>query len=156
MEDFPMPGILTNGYTEWDGTSAQVQGGLIPVDTNLAQGESPQSVAVTVESLGLGASVALTDAATIAIDASDGSFFYALLGGNRVLGNPTNLVNGQKLTVKVKQDGTGSRLLTYGSKWAFPGGAPTASTAANAIDVINGVYDEFTDKIYAVMTKAYS
>lgn len=151
-----MPGLYTNGMDVWDGSDEDIQGGLIPVDTNLAEGASPQTIAVTVESLGLGASVPLTDAASIAMDASDGSFFYALLGGNRTLANPTNLVNGQKLTVKVKQDGTGNRTLAYGSKWLFPGGAPTASTGANAVDIITGVYDVFTDKIYAVMTKAYA
>ena len=44
------------------------------------------------------AAVTLTDAATIATDASLGNLFRVTLGGNRTLGNPTNPVDGQKVT----------------------------------------------------------
>lgn len=151
-----MPGLYTNGMETWDLSNAQIQGGLIPVDTNLAEGESPQTVAITVEQLGLGASIPLTDAASIATDAALGRFFYVVLGGNRTLANPTNLQNGAQYVWKIRQDATGSRLLVYGNKFVFPGGAPTATTTANATDIITGVYDLNTDKIYAVMTKAYA
>ena len=42
----------------------------------------------------------------------------------------------------VKQDGTGSRTLSYGSEYKFPGGtAPTLSTGANDVDVLCFVSD---------------
>lgn len=89
--------------------------------------------------------VALTDAATIATDASQGNHFTVTLGGNRTLGNPTNLVNGQILNWKVKQDGTGSRTLAFGSMFKWPGGtAPTLTTTAGARDFIAGQY--FSDE----------
>jgi hypothetical protein len=85
-----------------------------------------------------GVPVALTDAATIASDFSLGNNFSVTLGGNRTLGNPSNVVAGQAGQLVVKQDGTGSRTLAYASDWKFPGGtAPTLSTAANATDILS-------------------
>lgn len=85
--------------------------------------------------------VALSDAATIATDASLSNSFYVTLGGNRTLANPTNLQSGQVLNWKIKQDGTGSRTLAYGSKFKWVGGsAPSLSTAANARDIITAEY----------------
>lgn len=98
--------------------------------------------------------VALTDAATIATDASLGNDFTVTLGGSRTLANPTNLAAGQKLTWVITQDGTGSRSLFYGNVFKWPGGVvPTLSTAAGAVDIIsaytNGV------NVYSVITQAF-
>ena len=85
--------------------------------------------------------VALTDAATIATDASLSNTFTVTLGGNRTLGNPTNLVDGGIYNWYIKQDGTGSRTLAYASYFTWPGGTePTLSTAAASIDLIVGQY----------------
>lgn len=84
-----------------------------------------------------GAIVALTDAATVALDMStfiNGSF---TIGGNRTLGNPTNPKVGQSGFITITQDGTGSRTLAYASNWEFDGGsAPVLSTAAGTKDVL--------------------
>ena len=80
---------------------------------------------------------ALTDASTIAVDMSVGNNFSVTLGGNRTLGNPTNLTAGQSGVIFITQDGTGSRSLAYSSYWDFPAAtAPTLTTTANAVDVI--------------------
>jgi hypothetical protein len=80
-------------------------------------------------------SVALVDASTIATDASLSNTFTVTLGGNRTLGNPTNLQSGFVYNFHVTQDGTGSRLLTYGSAFKFgAAGAPTLSATAGATD----------------------
>jgi hypothetical protein len=80
---------------------------------------------------------ALTDAATIAVDMSVGNNFSVTLGGNRTLGNPTNLTAGQSGVIFITQDGTGSRTLAYSSYWDFPNGtAPTLTTTASAVDVL--------------------
>lgn len=82
-----------------------------------------------------GAFVLLTDAATIAIDASLGNNFYVALGGNRTLGVPTNLVEGQSGVIDVYQDITGTRTLAYSWCYQFAGGtAPTLSTAKIVVD----------------------
>jgi hypothetical protein len=86
---------------------------------------------------------ALTDAATIATDAGLGhNVFSVTLGGNRTLGNPTNMVDGATYIWIITQDGTGSRILAFGSAFKWPAAtAPVLSTPANSIDVISAVYN---------------
>jgi len=95
------------------------------------------------------ACVALTDAATIAVDASLGSKFEVTLGGDRQLGNPTNPAGcGQLLLIRVRQDGTGTRHLTYGADYRFSTSlpAPTLSTGINNVDYLGFVYDKTAGK----------
>ena len=84
-----------------------------------------------------GTPVALTDAATVAVDLSLGNNFTVTLAGNRTLGAPTNVTAGQSGVIVVTQDGTGSRTLAYNSVYKFAGGtAPTLTTTASAVDVL--------------------
>jgi len=101
--------------------------------------------------------VALADAATIATDASLSNTFTVTLGGNRTLGNPTNLTNGCIYNWRIKQDATGSRTLAYGSKFKWPAGtAPVLTTTANAVDFISGQYFSDTDTILCTSLKAFA
>jgi hypothetical protein len=101
--------------------------------------------------------VALTDAASIATDASLSNTFTVTLGGNRTLANPTNMTNGAIYTWRVRQDGTGSRTLAYGSKFKWPGGAaPVLTTTASATDFISGQYFSDTDVILCTSLKAFA
>ena len=101
--------------------------------------------------------VALTDAASIATDASLSNTFTVTLGGSRTLANPTNMTNGAIYNWRVKQDGTGSRTLAYGSKFKWPGGtAPTLTTTANATDFISGQYFSDTDTILCTCLKGFA
>ena len=100
--------------------------------------------------------VALTDAATIAVDFDTGQNFTVTLAGNRALGNPTNVTAGQTGSIFVTQDGTGSRTLSYGSSWEFPAAtAPTLTTTAAAVDRIDYIVKGATS-IQAVATLAYA
>ena len=79
----------------------------------------------------------LTDASTIAWDASANQVTSVTLGGNRTLGASTNQVDGGVYVISVIQDGTGSRTLSFNSNYKFTGGtAPTLTTTASARDVI--------------------
>lgn len=83
--------------------------------------------------------IALTDAATIAVDmsATGGNNFSVTLGGNRTLGNPTGLTAGQSGVIYITQDGTGSRTLAFSAFWDFQNtAAPTLSTGIGAVDVL--------------------
>jgi hypothetical protein len=84
--------------------------------------------------------VALTDAATIKVDASQGNDFRVTLGGARTMGEPSNPVDGQSITFELVQDGTGSRTVTWTSGaggYSFgSGSAPTLSTAAGTRDLV--------------------
>ena len=88
---------------------------------------------------------ALTDGANISWNANDNSGKInatVTLAGSRILDNPTNLNNGTSYNLIVKQDATGTRLLTFGTLFKWAGGtAPTLSTGANAIDIFTFIYD---------------
>jgi hypothetical protein len=94
------------------------------------------NLAVTAASIETAsASVALTDAATIAFDWDAGINFTVTLGGNRTLGNPTNGQPGTWRTILFTQDGTGSRTLSFDTQYVFPNGdPPVLSTAAGSND----------------------
>ena len=99
--------------------------------------------------------VALTDGATIALDASQGNHFRVTLGGNRTLGVPTNPVDGQKITIEFIQDGTGSRTITLsGGAGGFSYGTDitvvTLTTTANKRDFVGAIYNSTANTWYVV------
>lgn len=98
----------------------------------------------------------LTDGATITPDFAADCNFTVTLGGNRTLANPTNITAGQSGSIFIIQDGTGSRTLSWGSYWDFPGGtAPTLTTTSGAIDRVDYVVRS-TTSIHTVFTANYS
>lgn len=93
-----------------------------------------------------------TDGATITIDWSDvtkGNVRSATIAGNRTIAF-SNVTVGQAILIRIIQDGTGSRTISWpaGIKWPS-GNAPTLSTSPGAIDaflivcVSSGVYDGY-------------
>jgi hypothetical protein len=88
--------------------------------------------------------VALTDAATITVDASLGNLFRVTLGGNRTVGAPSNPTDGQEITFVLLQDATGGRTVTWTSGaggYQFDAPTPTLQTAANKRDFVRFVYN---------------
>jgi hypothetical protein len=84
-----------------------------------------------------GTVVALTDAATVAVDLSLANNFSLTLAGNRTLGAPTNTTAGQSGVIVVSQDSSGSRTLAFNSIYKFAGGsAPVLTTTASATDLL--------------------
>ena len=94
----------------------------------------------------------LTDQAIITPDFGASANFAVTLTDNRTLANPFNLVAGQSGSIFVTQDGTGSRTLSFGSKFHFVGGtAPTMTTTASAVDRVDYIVKS-TDVIHAVVS----
>ena len=91
-----------------------------------------------------GAPVALTDAASVAVDLSLGNNFTLLctsgVGATRALANPTNAVAGQTGLITVTQASGGGNALTFSSNYKFAGGsgqAPSLTTGTgSAVDVL--------------------
>lgn len=76
----------------------------------------------------------LSDGATVTLDCSVIGNKEVTLAGNRTLAL-TNPKRGQSTLLRVIQDGTGSRTLSYPASVKWPGGtAPTLTTTANASD----------------------
>jgi hypothetical protein len=141
----------TNNYgIYFDGTSGLARQGIWwNADTNLyrsAANTLKTDAALVVGQRISSGVVVLTDDANISLDASLGNHFRVTLGGNRTLNAPTNAVDGQRITIEVIQDSTGSRTLTLttGSSGAFIFGtditAITLTTTANKRDLIGCVY----------------
>ena len=130
-----------------DGTVTTVKivdGNITPAKLDRAYAELAAAQSFTAAQRG--AVVALTDGATITADFALANNFSVTLGGNRTLGNPTNVVVGQSGIIKITQDATGSRTLAYGSSWDFAGGtAPTLTTTANAVDILAYYVDSSTN-----------
>jgi len=81
--------------------------------------------------------VTLTDAASIVPSFDDGYVFVVTLGGNRTQAAPTSAIIGQVGSIRVIQDATGSRTLSYNTAWQFvSGSAPTMDTSAGAQSIL--------------------
>jgi len=77
---------------------------------------------------------------TVTLNFANNNYFDITLANNIVLANPTNISNTQGGSIFLTQDSTGSRTVTFGSYWRFPGGsAPSLSTSGNAQDRLDYV-----------------
>lgn len=90
-----------------------------------------------------------TDGATISFNMNSADVHTVVLGGNRTLAL-SNVAAGQRFIIRLTQDSTGSRTVTWFSGIKWPGNlAPTLTTAANKTDVFGfictttGNYDGF-------------
>jgi hypothetical protein len=97
----------------------------------------------------------LTPAATVATNAAlvaSGGVFTLTADQNFTLSNPTNPVDGKKLIFRVKQDATGSRLITLGNKFKVGAGIGTLtlSTTAAHVDAFGAIYNA-TDDIWSIV-----
>lgn len=90
----------------------------------------------------------LTDAATIAVDATLGNQFTCTITASRTLGNPTGATNGQLMLFAIRNDGTGGFVLSFDTKYRFGDdiGTPVISTAANKTSFIGVRYHSGDDK----------
>ncbi len=87
----------------------------------------------------------LTDGATITMNCNSGYNGTVTIAGNRTMAF-TNVTNWHPITIRVTQDGTGNRTLTFPANSLIPIGFGTGtvlnlSTSGGAIDVIYVVYD---------------
>ena len=104
---------------------------------------------------------ALTFASTMTPNFADSNNFSVTLTGTGRIANPTNQVAGQSGSIFITQDGTGSRVLSWGdsggtSAWYWAGGtAPTLSTGANVKDRVDYIVAA-NGVIHAVATLAVS
>ena len=125
IDALPPPVISVDGVAT-PATSAQIQNGF----DNTAMVTSAGLAAA-------GAEEALTDAATIAWDMSKGFQANVVLGGNRILGVPTNAIAGRGYLLRIVQDGTGNRTIAWSScyKWGAAQ-APILGNVPNKEDIV--------------------
>lgn len=99
-----------------------------------------------------GGAVALTDAATIATDASLGLYFRVTLAGNRTLGAPTNPADGMVRRWEFIQDATGSRTLALNAVFVLGTtiSSTTLTTTAAKRDFLTAIYNSTAVKWYVI------
>jgi hypothetical protein len=71
----------------------------------------------------------------------NGDVITATLTGNITVTFANGLIKGDRLTLKLAQDGTGSRTASWPANFKKAGGSLTLSTGAGAVDVIDAVWD---------------
>ena len=82
------------------------------------------------------APVAVSYGATVALDLNTGLNFEIIMTGDMELDAPTNAKDGQSGIIKLTQDGTGGRALTFDAAWNHvSGSAPTIDTTASAVNL---------------------
>lgn len=88
-----------------------------------------------------------SDAATVTFDLTQSKYHKVILGGNRTLALTGGVV-GQSFVIKLVQDGTGSRTVTWFANITWPYDVvPTLTTTINRADVFgffctgNNTYD---------------
>jgi len=87
---------------------------------------------------------ALTDGATIAVDASLGKVFDVTFGGSRQFLNPTNGVDGQSITLRVRDNGT--HTVTWDTKYRGSTDAALPSTLSNGLHYFGFIRNGTDDK----------
>lgn len=94
-----------------------------------------------------GTPTVIVDAATQSWDCATGAQFHWTLGANRTMSEPTGIVPGQLLEIRVIQDATGSRLVTWPATFVWPAAtAPTLTTTASRMDIVHGTWDGINAK----------
>jgi hypothetical protein len=104
---------------------------------NLTGGATfPAYVAPTVTTLSfVGGGTTLVNAAL------GNAFALTLTASTTTLGSPSNSVDGEVIRVRLIQDGTGSRTISYNAVYDFgAAGSPTLSTGANKVDILGFEY----------------
>lgn len=114
----------------------------------LAEAFAPPALAATTVETGAVAPavVFLTDAPTIAVDASLGNDYRVTIAANRAMGKAANPVPGQQIIFQVTQGGGGSNTLTWDSSYQFSAGLPqpVLSTAPGQTDLLGFIYNAAT------------
>jgi hypothetical protein len=133
----------TIGTGTWQGTAVAVAyGGTGATDaatarTNLgaAPTASPTFTGRSTMPARVSTVATATDGATVTFDLAVSDWHEVTLGGNRTLAL-SNVATGQQFSIILRQDGTGSRTVTWFSGILWPGGTPpTLTTTANKRDV---------------------
>lgn len=94
---------------------------------------------------------------TASTDASLSSIFTLTLTGNTTLATPTNGFSGQRIVYRLRQDGTGNKLLTLSSGFRSGPITVTLSTAANTTDYLGVIYNEIDNEWDVLaLNKGYS
>lgn len=124
-----LTGAIVNGDLAGSIAATQISGTAVTLSGSQTL-TGAKTFAKTVQTITAG-----TDGSTITFDLSLGNVHTVTLGGNRTLAL-SNGSTGQAFVIRLLQDGTGSRTVTWFSTIKWPGGVtPTLTTTASKADM---------------------
>lgn len=100
----------------------------------------------------------VTYAATVSINCSQASTFDIILTGNISIGFISAAYDGQKVTLRIKQDALGSRTVTFNASVRLGTDITsfTATTGINKTDILGFIYNAAADKFdFVAVVKGY-
>lgn len=143
-------GIVGTGgpYSNW----IMIHQAFLPVGATAAEVRALLSSFVAITPKALADAMLFRDdgnvTGTYTPNLADGPNHKAVLVGNITLANMTNAKEGQAFYHRLKQDATGGRTISFGGGYKIAGGAPTPSTAANAVDAVSGIVLDAVTPLY--------
>lgn len=147
----PIGGMIIEGNVGI-GTLTAANGKLIVKNGNVGIGTVLVPSALTLKGSFSQIVNTLTNAASVATDASLGNHFRLTTTQNFTLSNPTNATDGQRVVWEIIQDATGSRTIALDTKFSLGTdiAAVTLTTTASKRDFLIAIYSVVTDKWYVV------
>lgn len=86
-------------------------------------------------------------AASVAFDGLNGTRQKVTATQDVVIEDTTNVVDGADIVVKIVQDSTGGRTVTFENGWRFENGILNISQEPGAVTIIRGIYDASTSTV---------
>jgi hypothetical protein len=129
--DGPAGGVVDNEFAYFNSATGKlIKGsGLLVANDAAVRAATANRVMTTGLIESASAAVALTDAATVAVDWDAGINFTLTVTANRVIGNPTNGQPGTWRTILVQSNDATDRTITFGNQ--FLGELPTITDVDN-------------------------
>jgi hypothetical protein len=128
------------------GNAALIDAGIALASGNAALGDLSSKVSkagdvisgtLTVTSRAYGQPSSTVASGQILLDFSAANNFDVTLEGDSTLAPSVSPSGGQSGAIFIRQDGTGSRLLSYSGGWSFSNGAaPTLTLTASGVDLL--------------------
>lgn len=111
---------------------------------------------IVVTSQSFGTVKIVASSGVIILPFASGNNFDLTLSSSATMASPTNASGGQSGAIVIRQNNTGSNLLSYSGSWSFQGGtAPTLTTALSGVDVL-AYYVVSPTRVVGVLTANYS
>lgn len=153
------------------GSTAQASGNaaLVVADTAQASGNAALSSLsnkydktggsisgpIVVQSQSFGETGAINSSGVCIFNFGTRNNFEVVLTNNSTFASPINASGGQCGAITIRQDGTGSRLVTYSGSWSFAGNiAPSLSLSASGVDILT-YYVVNPNRVSAILSANY-
>jgi len=148
--------LLQDSISSTSISNAATPNSVNTVNQTIVQAYNQANAAYTAANAGgqIIAEYGLTDQALITWNVSSGPSANVKISGNRQLSNATGIQSGATYSLRVKQDSVGSRILTFGTQYIWPGNvAPQISQTANTSTILTFLSDG--TYMYGVATLGY-